>query len=136
MSDRFNLASQIHSTVDQQYHYSSDEATWGKPEFWEPISTAGRGDCEDFVLEKRARLLAAGVPASDLRIATVNVPGATAGAAPEGHAVLVIRDGEKDWISDQTQPRLISADEAKGLGYTPDRIQVPGQFMWAKWTLE
>lgn len=136
MTPREKLAQQVHQEVNAQFPYASDQATWNQPEYWERISTAGRGDCEDYVLEKRARLLAAGVPASDLRIATVNVPGNTAtGNEGGGHAVLVIRDGDRDLVADQTQPTLIDADTMKGLGYTADKIQVPGQFMWEKWEL-
>lgn len=53
------------------------------------------GDCEDFALTKYHRLLAAGVPASDMAVTIVRYPGVRKGRIalpPRYHAVLVVGD--------------------------------------------
>lgn len=52
------------------------------------------GDCEDYVLTKRNRLLEAGWPSRSLRIAVAKT------RAGEGHAVLVVRTSEGDLVLD------------------------------------
>ena len=64
----FELAAQIHRAVNSATDYVSDSAQYGIPEHWEPAS--GRGDCEDYALAKRARLLAAGWPADRMALVT------------------------------------------------------------------
>ncbi|MEX1179733.1 MAG: transglutaminase-like cysteine peptidase [Cucumibacter sp.] len=58
------------------------------------------GDCEDFVLAKRAKLIAAGVPASALRIATARTRSGV------GHAVLVVRTSSGDLVLDNLSSRI------------------------------
>jgi len=53
-----------------------------------------RGDCEDFVLAKRAALIRAGLPASALRIAAATTRSGI------GHAVLIVRTNEGDLVLD------------------------------------
>ena len=53
-----------------------------------------QGDCEDYVLAKRAELIRAGLPAGALRIATANTPQGV------GHAVLVVRTSQGDFVLD------------------------------------
>lgn len=52
------------------------------------------GDCEDYVLTKRAKLIMRGVPANSLRIATAYT------RRGEGHAVLVVRTNKGDFVLD------------------------------------
>lgn len=52
------------------------------------------GDCEDYVLTKRAALIKRGIPASALRIATAYT------RRGEGHAVLVVRTDRGDFVLD------------------------------------
>lgn len=123
------LLERVNSEVNA-FRYVSDVEQFGRPEFWQRIGESGVGDCEDYVLEKRARLLAAGVPVEHLRIACCFTE------TEEYHAVLIANDGEGgDWILDQRQPRMMSGDEARGLGYRGDILQVPGAFMWERWAL-
>lgn len=58
--------------------------------------TAGEatGDCEDYALTKRRRLVAAGIPGRALRLAVVLTE------AGEGHAVLVARTDRGDFVLD------------------------------------
>lgn len=55
---------------------------------------ASSGDCEDYVLNKRADLIRKGVPASALRIAYVKT------RSGEGHAVLVAMVGRQKLVLD------------------------------------
>lgn len=57
-------------------------------------ASAGSGDCEDYVLAKRAALIKAGVPSSSLRIAYVKT------RRGEGHAILVVKTNGKDLVLD------------------------------------
>lgn len=52
------------------------------------------GDCEDYVLAKRAALINAGVSASALRIGLAKT------RSGEGHAVLIVRTSEGDLVLD------------------------------------
>ena len=52
------------------------------------------GDCEDYVLSKRSKLIALGIAASSLRIATAYTRQGI------GHAVLVVRTNEGDYVLD------------------------------------
>jgi predicted transglutaminase-like cysteine proteinase len=59
-----------------------------------------RGDCEDFALTKRSRLIATGWSSRALRIATAHTP------AGEGHAVLVARTDKGDLVLDNRQSSI------------------------------
>ena len=52
------------------------------------------GDCEDYALTKRAKLIKKGFPASALRMAVGRIPGG------EGHAVLVVSTNRGDFVLD------------------------------------
>ena len=58
------------------------------------------GDCEDFALTKRSRLMAMGWSSRALRIATAYTP------AGEGHAVLVVRTDKGDLVLDNRQSSI------------------------------
>jgi predicted transglutaminase-like cysteine proteinase len=53
-----------------------------------------RGDCEDYVLAKRAELIRAGIPGAALRIAAAKTSGGV------GHAVLIVRTDQGDLVLD------------------------------------
>jgi predicted transglutaminase-like cysteine proteinase len=79
-------------------------------------ASASSGDCEDYVMAKRAALIRAGVPSSSLRIAYVKT------RQGEGHAILVVKTNGKDLVLDnltatirplsQTGYRIISMSGA------------------------
>ncbi|MBX4959596.1 transglutaminase-like cysteine peptidase [Rhizobium lentis] len=58
------------------------------------------GDCEDFALTKRSRLMAMGWSSRALRIATAFTP------SGEGHAVLVVRTDKGDLVLDNRQSSI------------------------------
>lgn len=55
---------------------------------------ASSGDCEDYVVTKRSRLIKMGLPAGALRIAYAKT------RAGEGHAVLIVRTSTGDYVLD------------------------------------
>lgn len=64
----------------------------GSADIWS--ASASIGDCEDYVMAKRAALIRAGVPSSSLRIAYVKT------RRGEGHAILVVKTNGKDLVLD------------------------------------
>jgi predicted transglutaminase-like cysteine proteinase len=83
----------------------TDMEVYGREEWWEyPVDA---GDCEDFVLLKRRRLLQAGFSEADLLITVVRK------ADGEGHAVLTVRTSIGDFILDNL------VDEVKPWTETP-----------------
>lgn len=77
----------------------TDMEIWGREEVWSYPDRVG--DCEDYVLEKRRRLMELGVPAADALITVVRQP---SGA---GHAVLTVRTDHGDFILDNLEARVL-----------------------------
>jgi predicted transglutaminase-like cysteine proteinase len=85
----------INRAVNMAIEPMSDMAQWGVPDRWSPpleTFTTGRGDCEDYAIAKYVALMAAGVPAPDVKLIVVRNT-----AADEDHAVVAVRDGG-EWI--------------------------------------
>ena len=59
------------------------------------------GDCEDFALTKRSRLIRAGLPASALRIAVVRT------RSGEGHAVLLVKTSAGEFVLDNIRKTVM-----------------------------
>ena len=74
----------------------TDQELYQVEEFW-TYPTSGYGDCEDFVLAKRAALMEAGWPASTLLITVVRQ------ADGSGHAVLTVRTDRGDLVLDNQE---------------------------------
>lgn len=88
----WTMVTEINVTVNRQIEPANDTDIYGTEEFWDyPVDA---GDCEDYVLEKRRLLHAAGVPLSDLLITVVRKPDG------EGHAVLTLRTDRGDYVLD------------------------------------
>jgi predicted transglutaminase-like cysteine proteinase len=64
----------------------------GRIDVW--TVNARAGDCEDYVLSKRKKLIAAGLPASALRIAHVKT------SSGEDHAILVVMTDKGKFVLD------------------------------------
>lgn len=84
------LVKQINHRVNLKIRPETDIATYGVSDFWTlPIATGvGKGDCEDFVLEKRRSLRRAGVSLGALSIALVSTRSGIV------HAVLLVNTEE------------------------------------------
>ncbi len=90
----------INNAINAAVMPRTDMETWGQEEVWS--FPEGLGDCEDYVLEKRRELMAAGVPASSLLITVVRQQNG------DGHAVLTVRTSNGDYILDNLEPRVLA----------------------------
>ena len=77
----------------------TDADLYNVTEFW--TYPAGRGDCEDFALEKRRQLIALGWNPSALLMTVVRQ------ANGEGHAVLMVRTDRGDLVLDNQDGRVL-----------------------------
>jgi predicted transglutaminase-like cysteine proteinase len=83
----------INRAVNKEIEPVSDIDLYGVTEYW-VLPRAGKGDCEDYALLKRQRLMRAGWPASALLLTVV------LDEKGEGHAVLTARTATGDYILD------------------------------------
>lgn len=82
----------------------NDIDVYGKDEVW-AYPTAGVGDCEDYVLEKRRILNEKGLSLSNLLITVVRKPDG------EGHAVLTLRTDIGDFVLDNLTDKVRAWEE-------------------------
>jgi len=84
---------QVNDQVNTTVVPMTDLEHYGKIDWWTyPVD--GKGDCEDYVLEKRRQLIARGWPESTLLITVVRDEN------NEGHAILTVRTDKGDLILD------------------------------------
>lgn len=91
---------EVNNTVNMEVTPLTDMEIWGQEEYWSYPD--GQGDCEDYVLEKRRRLMALGVPAGDLLITVARQPNG------DGHAVLTVRTSHGEFVLDNLEPRVLA----------------------------
>lgn len=88
----WDVVREVNRSVNAAITPVTDAEAYGREEVWAyPVDA---GDCEDFVLLKRKKLLQAGFSASDLLITVVRKPDG------EGHAVLTLRSAQGDFVLD------------------------------------
>ena len=90
----------INRLVNSQIAPVEDIEQYGREEVW-TLATTGRGDCEDYVLVKRKRLIAMGWPPSALLITVV------LDENNQGHAVLTARMSLGDVVLDNKHNELV-----------------------------
>lgn len=88
----------VNDAVNTTVEPRTDMDIWGTEEFWSYPD--GVGDCEDYALEKRRRLMQMGVPARNLLITVARQPNG------DGHAVLTVRTDGGDFILDNLDPNV------------------------------
>ena len=96
----------INNDVNTSVTPLTDMEMWGQEELWS-YPTNGAGDCEDYALEKRRRLMQFGVPAGDLLLTVVRQPNG------EGHAVLTVRTSLGEFILDNLDARVLAWNETE-----------------------
>ena len=102
MTDRrWRELQRINRAVNAEIEPVSDLQNYAIEEFW-AYPDNNRGDCEDYVLLKRQRLIAAGFPRQSLLITVVRESNG------EGHAVLMVRTDEGDFILDNKRDDIRS----------------------------
>lgn len=89
----------VNDAVNTAVTPSTDMEMWGREELWSYPTTVG--DCEDYALEKRRRLMALGLAAGDLLVTVVRQPNG------DGHAVLTVRTSRGDFILDNLESRVL-----------------------------
>jgi predicted transglutaminase-like cysteine proteinase len=89
----WRLLTDVNESVNTAVRSESDERHYGRPEVW-TIAVDGLGDCEDFALTKRKRLIDAGLPEPALRMAAVVT------LAGEQHLVLTVATNRGDFVLD------------------------------------
>ena len=82
----------VNQSVNAHIKPMTDLEHYGVVEWW-AYPTDGYGDCEDHVLLKRKMLIREGLPQGNLPITIVLNKG-------EGHAVLIVRTDEGDFVLD------------------------------------
>jgi predicted transglutaminase-like cysteine proteinase len=85
---------QVSRQVNQQVRFTLDIQQYSDEDYW-AIPNAGRGDCEDIALAKRARLVALGYPSAPLRLAFVFDQG-----RPSAHCVLTVETTAGTYLLD------------------------------------
>lgn len=95
---RLSEMDDINRRTNRQITPVTDLELYGVNEYWTMPTVAG--DCEDYVLLKRHRLIERGWPASALLITVVR------DEQGEGHAVLTVRTAQGDFILDNKTPEI------------------------------
>ena len=91
----------VNRWVNESIKPVTDMDHWGVVERWS-YPDDGKGDCEDYVLEKRRALMQRGVPAGNLLITVVRQPNG------DGHAVLTVHTSNGDYVLDNLESRILS----------------------------
>lgn len=123
--ETWELLERVNDSVNRAILPQDDIKTYGASDYWaEPLESGVRfGDCEDFVLEKRHALAAAGVPLKAMSIAVVQTD------KGETHAVLVVATSHGDYVLDNRTPWILPWNQA---GYRWRERQVAGSAsQWA-----
>ena len=95
----WTLITRINREVNAAVEQVEDIDHFGMLEKW-AYPDDGKGDCEDIVLEKRRRLIQAGVPRSALLITVVR------DEQGDGHAILTLRTDRGDYVLDNKTSRI------------------------------
>jgi predicted transglutaminase-like cysteine proteinase len=122
----WSLLTGINDRVNSTVTPVTDIDHWGKPESWDyPID--GRGDCEDYVLEKRRLLIEAGLPRQALLVTVVS------DLKQEGHAVLTVKTDQGDFVLDNQTPKVVPWT-ATGYRFVKRQSQEnPNRWVWLGW---
>jgi predicted transglutaminase-like cysteine proteinase len=96
---RWKQLVRINREVNEEIEPVSDLEHWGTLEKWS-FPTDGKGDCEDYVLEKRKRLIEAGWPRQALLVTVVR------DRKGDGHAVLTVKTDRGDFVLDNQEARV------------------------------
>lgn len=122
--DQLKLLNQVNQLVNRTVKKASDLELYGQLEYWSlPRLVNGKlyGDCEDYALEKRRQLLAAGVPDSALSMVVAVT------ARGESHAVLAVSLRNGDVVLDNLTPWATPWGD---LNYQWIERQIPGTAQW------
>lgn len=94
------LIHEVNARVNHSISPLSDPENYGTEEYWS-LPTNGRGDCEDYALEKYRELLGVGVDSRDLSLAVV------LDQRRNNHVVLIVRYSGADLVLDSLESRIV-----------------------------
>lgn len=100
----FAMLNRVNQSINMQIRPGDDRDLYGIEDYWTlPLTLEGtaEGDCEDYALEKRHALIAAGVPDSALFLAVGY------SLATGRHAVLVVSTDQGDYVLDNMTPYIL-----------------------------
>ncbi|KXF78810.1 transglutaminase [Paramesorhizobium deserti] len=113
-SARWKTIERVNRSVNAAVKPKSDLEVYGKRDYW-TMPAKGMGDCEDYVLLKRAKLLASGFSASQLLITMVRNSG-------EAHIILTVRTNKGDFVLDNLRNDVLPVEST---GYHYVKMQAP-----------
>lgn len=90
--ERLSELDEVNRAVNREIEPATDAEIYGVNELWTIPKT--RGDCEDFALLKRQRLIERGWPSNSLLLTVVR------DEKNEGHAILTARTSQGDFVLD------------------------------------
>ncbi len=90
----------VNSAVNREIEAVTDMEHWGVVDKWD-FPDDKKGDCEDYVLEKRERLMKIGFPRQALLITVVRDHDG------EGHAILTVKTDKGDYILDNMNSKIL-----------------------------
>lgn len=120
--ERWRAMLDVNFTVNTEVTPMTDMEIYGVEERWAYPTTVG--DCEDFVLEKRRRLIGRGFSPSDLLITVVLQP------SGEGHAVLTVRTDRGEFVLDNMRNKVLLWSETEYTFLKRQASDNPGR--WVK----
>ncbi len=94
----WNVVREVNESVNYAVLPMTDYEIHGREEVWSYPDVVG--DCEDYVLLKRAMLMERGFSVSDRLITVVRKPNG------EGHAVLTLRTADGDFVLDNLEDQV------------------------------
>jgi predicted transglutaminase-like cysteine proteinase len=96
----WRLLTSINDKVNDAIEPVTDMDHWNLAERWD-YAEDGKGDCDEYVLVKRKRLMQAGLPRQALLITVVR------DKKGDGHAVLVVKTDRGDFVLDNQDNRIL-----------------------------
>lgn len=114
----WRVMSDVNRTVNNSIKPVDDIVQYGVEEKW-TYPTSGKGDCEDFALQKRKELIEAGFVKSALLMTIARKPNG------EGHAILTVRTTKGDFALDNLSSDITPIDKT---GYTLIKTMDPTDY--------
>jgi predicted transglutaminase-like cysteine proteinase len=99
-SETWDKLISVNRWANQHIAPTTDMRHWGRVNKWY-YAEDGRGDCKDYVLVKRKKLMEAGLPREALLITIVWT------RQNQGHAVLIARTDKGDYVLDNLSSKVV-----------------------------
>ena len=119
----------VNFTINKETHYKTDQQLYKQEDFWTIMDQPKMvGDCEDYSLTKRQRLIELGIPASKLRLAVCYAENG------EGHCVLTCDVDGVTYVLDNRFDKLKTYVELMRIGYKFLYRQAEQGYYWVDTT--